>query len=65
MPGLRFWVVTRDGKGRWMKVYDPKGEVKEGTRFEFEVRAEEYKKKMQAEDRAARERMRGSQGGLL
>lgn len=65
MPGLRFWVVTRDGKGRWIKVYDPKGEVKDGMRFEFEVRAEEYKKKKKAEDREAQARLRSEQGGLL
>ena len=65
MAGPLFWVVTRDGKGRWTKVYDPRSEVKGGTRFEFETRAEQYLKKKTAEDREARKRLKETQGDLL
>ena len=65
MAGTLFWVVTRDGKGRWTKTYDPKGEVKGGTRFEFEVRAEQYVKQKKLEDKCSDDAAKAAQGDLL
>ena len=46
-------------------MYDPRSEVKGGTRIEFETRAEQYLKKKTAEDREARKRLKETQGDLL
>lgn len=57
--------MTRDGKGRWMKVYDPKGEVKDGQRFEFEAHAIQFEKLKKEEDKAAQAALRSRQGEIL
>jgi hypothetical protein len=62
---LLFWVVVRDSKGKWTKVYDPEYRMKEGQRFAFEVRADEYVKLMTKKDKAAQEALAARQGELL
>lgn len=47
---LIYWAVVKDGRGKWVVKYDPKGEIKGGKRFAFEVTAKEYQKKMIKKD---------------
>lgn len=65
---LRFWVVVRDGRGKWVTVYDPKYEIKEDgpvERFAFETTAIEYQKKMEKRDKLESEREASRQASLL
>lgn len=47
---LNFWVVVKDGRGKWVVKYDPKNQISGGQRFEFGTTAAEYVKKMIAKD---------------
>lgn len=62
---LLFWVVTRDGKGKWAVSYDPRESIKDGKRFAFQVRADEYEKKMEKKDEEARKALAATQKDLL
>ena len=65
---LRFWAVTRDGRGKWVVKYDPRYELKEEgdtKRFAFETHAREYEKAMIKRDKAAQERLAQKQIALL
>ncbi len=60
-----FWVVVRDSKGKWVVVYDPNLEMKDGKRFAFQAYADDYKKKMTEKDKAAQAAMAARQRDLL
>lgn len=62
---LKYWVVVRDGRGKWLVVYDPRYTVKNGERFAFEATAEEYKKKQAKKDVDAAATMARRQTTLL
>lgn len=62
---LKFWVVVRDGRRKWVVKYDPRFEIKDGERFAFEVNAHEYQKKQAKKDAAAAKTMAEKQGDLL
>lgn len=56
-----YWVVPRNARGKWVVMYDPKYEVKDGKRFAYEAWANEYQKKMTKKDADAAKAVAESQ----
>lgn len=64
-PQPLYWVVVRDGRGKWTVVYDPRQKIADGKRFAFEAHATEYQRKKTREDVVAKATLAAKQEDLL
>jgi len=59
-----YWVVVRDGKGKWQTVYDPSYKIETKQRFAFQAYADEHKKQLAKKDALAKAALAAKQQEL-